>query len=116
MLRTTCKQFCAFESEISRVSNSPERQKSIDAISSALSRLTPANSSQLKPIAIEVDGPSHYYINSTKYTSYSKLKHKILTNLGYTVLHVPYFEWNKLNSLREKESYMSKKLQEANKS
>ncbi|KAF4692282.1 hypothetical protein FOZ60_013814 [Perkinsus olseni] len=49
-----------------------------------------------RPIAIEVDGPSHFYANSTKYTAYTKLKHRLLTRMGYKVLHVPYFEWRKL--------------------
>ena len=63
-----------------------------------------------KKIAIEVDGPSHFYINSTRYTAYSKLKHRILTRLGYKVIHIPYFEWNKLKCLGEKEEYVLAKL------
>mmetsp|Transcript_16411 Transcript_16411/g.17867 ORF Transcript_16411/g.17867 Transcript_16411/m.17867 type:complete len:88 (-) Transcript_16411:153-416(-) len=47
-------------------------------------------------IAIEVDGPSHFYANSTKYTAYTKLKHRLLSRMGYKVLHVPYFEWRNL--------------------
>lgn len=35
-----------------------------------------------RPIAIEVDGPSHFYANSNRYTTYTKLKHRILTKLG----------------------------------
>ncbi|EER16784.1 hypothetical protein Pmar_PMAR016478 [Perkinsus marinus ATCC 50983] len=63
-----------------------------------------------RPIAIEVDGPSHFYANSTKYTAYTKLKHRLLTRMGYKVLHVPYFEWRKLRGAKEREEYMRTKL------
>lgn len=65
-----------------------------------------------RPIAIEVDGPSHFYSNSTKYTAYTKLKHRILTRMGYKVLHVPFFEWRRLRGAREREEYMRAKLKE----
>ena len=35
-----------------------------------------------RPTAIEVDGPSHFYANSEKYTAYTKLKHRLLTRMG----------------------------------
>jgi len=65
-----------------------------------------------RPIAIEVDGPSHFYANSKKYTAYTKLKHRLLTRMGYKVLHVPYFDWRKLRGAREREEYMRNKLLE----
>jgi len=65
-----------------------------------------------RPIAIEVDGPSHFYVNTTKYTAYTKLKHRLLTRMGYKVLHVPYFEWRKLKGSKEREAYMKAKLEE----
>ena len=65
-----------------------------------------------RPVAIEVDGPSHFYVNTTKYTSYTKLKHRLLTRMGYRVLHVPYFEWRKLRGAKERERYMKAKLLE----
>ncbi|KAK2196312.1 RAP domain [Babesia duncani] len=65
-----------------------------------------------RPVAIEVDGPSHFYANSTKYTAYTKLKHRILTRMGYKVLHVPFFEWRRLRGAKEREEYMRAKLKE----
>uniref|UniRef100_A0A3B0MXT6 RAP domain containing protein, putative n=1 Tax=Theileria annulata TaxID=5874 RepID=A0A3B0MXT6_THEAN len=65
-----------------------------------------------RPIAIEVDGPSHFYSNTTKYTAYTKLKHRLLTRMGYKVLHVPFFEWRRLRGAREREEYMRAKLKE----
>ncbi|CBZ51661.1 conserved hypothetical protein [Neospora caninum Liverpool] len=65
-----------------------------------------------RPIAIEVDGPTHFYANSTRYTAYTKLKHRLLTRMGYKVLHVPYFEWRRLRGQKEREEYMRRKLME----
>ena len=64
-------------------------------------------------IAIEVDGPSHFFINSTRYTAYSKLKHSVLSNLGYKVIHIPFFEWSKLSSRELRVDYMLAKLQKS---
>mmetsp|Transcript_16573 Transcript_16573/g.31308 ORF Transcript_16573/g.31308 Transcript_16573/m.31308 type:complete len:257 (+) Transcript_16573:27-797(+) len=65
-----------------------------------------------RPVAIEVDGPSHFYANSKRYTAYTKLKHRLLTRMGYKVLHVPYYEWRSLRGAVEREDYMKKKLKE----
>lgn len=65
-----------------------------------------------RPTAIEVDGPSHFYANSDRYTAYTKLKHRLLTRMGYRVLHVPYFEWRKMRGAKEREEYMRTKLLE----
>lgn len=65
-----------------------------------------------RPTAIEVDGPSHFYANSQRYTAYTKLKHRLLTRMGYKVLHVPYFDWRKCRGAKEREDYMKAKLLE----
>jgi hypothetical protein len=65
-----------------------------------------------RPVAIEVDGPSHFYVNTTKYTAYTKLKHRLLTRMGYKVLHVPYFEWRKLKGAKARQEYLREKLKE----
>jgi hypothetical protein len=65
-----------------------------------------------RPIAIEVDGPAHFYVNTTKYTAYTKLKHRLLTRMGYKVLHVPYFEWRKLKGAKDRRRYLEEKLKE----
>jgi len=84
--------------------------KLLSDIASHVSHLGPACKSSLKPVAVEVDGPSHFYVNSNKYTAYTKLKHRILTRMGYNVVHIPYFEWNKLGSSQVKEQYVFEKL------
>lgn len=67
-----------------------------------------------RPIAIEVDGPSHFYANSNRYTTYTKLKHRILTKLGYNVIHISYIDWRKLRNKSEREEFILKKLKEKN--
>ncbi|CAG9473585.1 unnamed protein product [Plasmodium vivax] len=67
-----------------------------------------------RPIAIEVDGPSHFYANSNRYTTYTKLKHRILTKLGYNVIHISYIDWRKLRNKTEREEFILKKLKEKN--
>jgi hypothetical protein len=88
-----------------------EKKRLVEEITS---KLCPAHSHPHaeRPIAIEVDGPSHFYVNTHKYTAYTKLKHRLLTRMGYKVLHVPYFEWRKLRGAKERENYMKTKLME----
>ena len=34
------------------------------------------------------------------------LKHRLLTQLGWTVVNVPYFEWNQCRNQQRREDYM----------
>ncbi|KAF4666746.1 Long-chain-fatty-acid--CoA ligase 3 [Perkinsus chesapeaki] len=43
-------------------------------------------------VAIEADGFSHFYSGTEKFTAKAKLKHRILTSLGWHVVSLPYFE------------------------
>lgn len=44
--------------------------------------------------AFEVDGPHHFYRDTSMRTASSLLKHRILEALGFTVIRVPYQEWS----------------------
>ncbi len=97
--------------------NEDERQRLIVEISKKLRGPLADENGKIptgaaRPVAIEVDGPSHFYVNTTKYTAYTKLKHRLLTRMGYKVLHVPYFEWRKLRGPKAREEYMRGKLLE----
>ena len=99
------------ESEVTLLANNFERDQLLSEVSTYLTEAgCDKRSSCQRPLAIEVDGPSHFYVNSTKYTAYTKLKHRILTKMGYQVLHIPYFEWNKLTTSQDKEQYVMEKL------
>jgi len=60
-------------------------------------------------LAIEVDGPSHFLHGPTQgvYTGSTRLKHRLLRRLGWTVLSVPYYEWNRLKTDAAKQAYLS---------
>ncbi|KJP85714.1 hypothetical protein AK88_04636 [Plasmodium fragile] len=59
-------------------------------------------------LIIEVNGEHHFYKNSKSYTALSKLKHKLLSDLGYTVINIPYFEWGQLTTSLDKKAYIKK--------
>lgn len=112
-----CTSSCAPHEIVKRESEDEERRRLIESITRKLKGpLVDAHGNvpvgDARPVAIEVDGPSHFYVNTTKYTAYTKLKHRLLTRMGYKVLHVPYFEWRKLRGARERENYMRDKLKE----
>ncbi len=80
----------------------------IEQIRGILRKNAPTHSSS--QIAVEVDGPSHFYVNSKRYTSYTTLKDRLLTSVGYKVVHIPYLEWNTLTSTQVKQKYLMDKI------
>ncbi|GAB67231.1 hypothetical protein PCYB_112520 [Plasmodium cynomolgi strain B] len=64
-------------------------------------------------LIIEVNGEHHFYKNSKSYTSLSKLKHKLLCDLGYTVINIPYFEWGQLRTNLDKKAYIKKLISDS---
>ena len=98
------RQFRAFDSELE------QKKAIIKEIKDAILKVESGVDISNNPVAIEVDGPSHFYVNSNEYTAYSKLKRRILTRMGFRVVNIPYFEWNKLKSTKEKEGYILRKV------
>jgi hypothetical protein len=51
-------------------------------------------------VVVEVDGPFHYVramdSGKLRVDGSTRLKHELMTRLGWRVLHVPYFEWDQL--------------------
>ncbi|EAA16826.1 hypothetical protein [Plasmodium yoelii yoelii] len=66
------------------------------------------NYENIGKIIIEVNGEHHFYRNTKSYTSFSKLKHKLLSDLGYIVINIPYFDWAILKTYLNKKSYIKK--------
>jgi very-short-patch-repair endonuclease len=58
-------------------------------------------------VVIEIDGPHHFFRDDTLRTSSSVLKHSILKNLGYAVIHIPFQEWLQCSSDAKKMAYCS---------
>ena len=76
----------------------------------------------LPKLVIEVDGPSHFLVakelenrqpaigSDLQFNGTSKFKHRLLSRLGWTVLHVPYFQWYRLGSKEAKNAYVRELL------
>jgi hypothetical protein len=66
-------------------------------------------------VAVEVDGPSHFIRKSGESQGRSAngatmMKRRHLGLLGYSVVPVPYWEWNELRGTQAKEAYLRGKL------
>ncbi|CDJ41545.1 Chromosome III, complete sequence, related, partial [Eimeria tenella] len=64
-------------------------------------------------VVVEVDGPQHFYRDSFHWNSSSKLKHHLLTRLGYRVAHIPYYEVLPLRGARELRDLVSRAVAHA---
>jgi type IV secretory pathway VirB3-like protein len=65
-------------------------------------------------VVIEVDGPHHYLGGEAVEAGQGRVvdgstqfKHRTLTQLGWTVLQVPYFDWNALSGAQDKTRYLA---------
>jgi len=67
----------------------------------------------LDHVLIEADGPSHYLHESTIENGPAVLKHRALSDLGWTVVHIPYFEWKTKYSEADRVQYLRSLLQTA---
>ncbi|OLP97996.1 Structure-specific endonuclease subunit SLX1-like [Symbiodinium microadriaticum] len=64
-------------------------------------------------VAVEADGPTHFYRPHGKpwhWTSTSKLRHRLLSAMRIRVAHVPFFDWLQLEGLAQKEAYLTELL------
>lgn len=63
-------------------------------------------------LAIEVDGPAHFTSNSHRTLGHTVLKQKILRHYGWTVVQVPFFQWDPIPhwASLEKKRYLQRKL------
>ncbi|KAJ1486224.1 hypothetical protein T484DRAFT_1790559 [Baffinella frigidus] len=60
--------------------------------------------------AVEVDGPSHFLADARTPSGSTLLKRKQLGQLGYTVVPVPFWEWDALRGEEAKRWYLEGKL------
>lgn len=47
-------------------------------------------------IAMEVDGPAHFLRNTGHPMGHTVMKRRILEHLGYSVVSVPHYEWDRI--------------------
>ena len=62
------------------------------------------------PWAVEFDGPSHFLPSGAPIGA-TLLKRRHLQLLGYALVSVPYWEWDRCNGEREREQYLRDKLE-----
>lgn len=67
-----------------------------------------------KKIAIEIDGPEHFTINTGEYMGKNQVKNEMLRLSGWELIRIPYQEWGKLSNKREKMDYIKRKLPMSN--
>ena len=62
---------------------------------------------EARPVAVEVDGPSHFARNDPSVAlGQTRLKHRQLRALGFAVLSVPVADWEYLETSEEKVEYL----------
>jgi len=64
-------------------------------------------------IGIEADGPTHYTMNTRRALGATALKHRLIPQLGWTLVHIPFFEWRPAKGKQHGAEYLRKKLEEA---
>ena len=62
-------------------------------------------------VAIEADGPVHYSSNTRHLLGPTALKRRLLAQLGWAIVDVPYYDWGELEGRREQQEYMRQKLE-----
>jgi hypothetical protein len=61
-------------------------------------------------IAIEYGGPSHFTTNTLEPLGLSRLRHRLLSAMGWHVVSVPFFEWDVLRKPEQKDAYVERRL------
>ena len=73
-----------------------------------------ASSASERNVAIEIDGPSHFWTRR-KYRhrnlEATTFKHHLLGQLGWDVVQLPHFEWESLRNATERTAYLRTKLE-----
>ncbi|KFH07594.1 RAP domain-containing protein [Toxoplasma gondii VAND] len=59
-------------------------------------------------LAVEIDGPSHFYRETCMRVASSRLKQRLLREMGWTVLPVSFFEWRQLVTPERKVAYCAR--------
>ena len=66
---------------------------------------------------VEVDGPSHYVRDSSQSGALvengaTRFKTRLLEGFGWTIIRVPFYEWDNLKSEAEQDKYLASRLAE----
>jgi len=62
-------------------------------------------------IALEFDGPSHFTTNTLEPLGHTRLRDQLLSAMGWHVVSIPFFDWNRLRNRPEQiDAYVKQRL------
>ena len=61
-------------------------------------------------IALEFDGPSHFTRNTLEPLGHTRLRDRLLSAMGWHVVSIPFFEWDRLHRPEQMDAYMEHRL------
>jgi very-short-patch-repair endonuclease len=62
-------------------------------------------------IAIEFDGPSHFTVNTLEPLGHTRLRDRLLSAMGWHVVSIPFFEWDRLQRPEQMDAYVEHRVQ-----
>ena len=60
--------------------------------------------------ALEFDGPSHFTHDTLEPLGHTRLRDRLLSAMGWHVVSVPFFEWDKLHQPEQIDAYVTQRL------
>ena len=64
-------------------------------------------------IALEFDGPSHFTRNTLEPLGHTRLRDRLLSAMGWHVVSIPFFDWDRLQRPEQMDAYVEQRLLEA---
>ena len=61
-------------------------------------------------VALEFDGPSHFTRNTLEPLGHSRLRDRLLSAMGWQVVSIPFFDWDKLHQPEQMDAYVKQRL------
>ena len=61
-------------------------------------------------IALEFDGPSHFTTNTLEPLGHTRLRDRLLSAMGWRVVSIPFFEWDRLQRTQERDAYVERRV------
>ncbi len=61
-------------------------------------------------IAVEFDGPSHFLTDTPEPRGHTRLRYRLLSAMGWHVVSIPFFEWDRLHQPEQMDAYVKHRL------
>ena len=61
-------------------------------------------------VALELDGPSHFTRNTLEPLGHTRLRDRLLSAMGWHVVSIPFFEWDRLHQMEQRDAYVERRL------